>query len=140
MNESTQELEEASCCTTVLSAYVCKLLYVPDKMGTYCFCLYECSTEGISATSGKCINTLNPRLLTSREVVAWLPTPQPRANTGCHWLTNSANSHPTEKTQQKLIGVAVDGTGYYLFRTKSWIKSGANMTLTIVLSPLLWQF
>ena len=36
------------------------------------------------------------------------------------------------KIQQKLTGVVVHGLGYYLFRTLSWIKSGANMTLTIL--------
>ena len=36
------------------------------------------------------------------------------------------------KIQQKLTGVVVHGLGYYLFRTLPWIKSGANLTLTIL--------
>ena len=36
------------------------------------------------------------------------------------------------KIQQKLTGVIVHGLGYYLFRTMPWIKSGANMVLTIL--------
>ena len=38
------------------------------------------------------------------------------------------------KIQQKLTGVVVHGIGYYLFRTLPWIRSGANLTLTILFS------
>ena len=37
-----------------------------------------------------------------------------------------------KKIQQKLTGVVVHGIGYYLFRTMSWIKAGANLTLTVL--------
>ena len=38
------------------------------------------------------------------------------------------------KIQQKITGVVVHNIGYYLFRTMPWIRSGANLTLTILFS------
>lgn len=44
----------------------------------------------------------------------------------------SKRTSKMDKIQQKLTGVVVHGLGYYLFRTMPWIKSGANLTLTIL--------
>ena len=44
----------------------------------------------------------------------------------------SKRTSKMKKIQQKLTGVHVHGIGYYLFRTMPWIKSGANLTLTVL--------